>query len=73
MLQSPNMGPGARSRKRNCSGNDTPSNWIEPIVIAKPMQLTIVRAVSLFVAGAWVATREENWGESATTVRPHKR
>ena len=43
---------------------------MEPIVIEKPMQFTMVKAVPLLVEGEWVATKDENWGESATTVNP---
>ena len=70
MLQSPNKGPGASKRNKNCSGSGTPKSWMEPIVIEKPMQFTMVKAVPLLVEGEWVATKDENWGESATTVNP---
>lgn len=42
------------------------------MVIAKPTQLTMVRAVPLELAGAFLATRVENKGESATTINPQK-
>ena len=35
------------------------------------MEVTIVRAVPLFSAGADCATSVENCGESATTLKPH--
>ncbi len=43
------------------------------MVIAKPIELTIVRAVPLISAWAFVATRVENSGESAITTIPQKR
>ena len=46
------------------------SSCMETIVIAKPIQLTIVSAVPLEDAGAWPATKEENNGESAMTTKP---
>lgn len=42
------------------------------MVMAKPIEFTIVRAVPLDAAGALFATNVENRGESATTVRPQK-
>jgi len=42
------------------------------MVIAKPIQLTIVKAVPLFSAGAFFATSVENNGESAMTTNPQK-
>ena len=42
------------------------------MVIAKPMHVTIVSAVPLYSGTAVLATRLENWGESAATVTPHK-
>lgn len=42
------------------------------MVIEKPMQLTIVRAVPLSFFGALFATKVENRGESATTTIPQK-
>ena len=41
------------------------------MVIANPMQLTIVSDVPLAAAGALRATNVENKGESAATVSPH--
>lgn len=40
------------------------------IVMANPIQFTIVSAVALDSAGAFFATRVENNGESATTAIP---
>ena len=40
------------------------------IVIANPTQLTMVSAVPLDSSGAFLATKVENIGESATTVAP---
>ena len=40
------------------------------IVIANPIDVTIVNPVPLFAAGADWATRVENCGESDTTVNP---
>lgn len=40
------------------------------IVIANPIDVTIVKAVPLFATGADWATRVENCGESDTTVNP---
>ena len=40
------------------------------IVIANPIEVTMVNAVPLFAAGADCATRVENCGESDTTVIP---
>src|SRR5680860_621736 len=42
------------------------------MVMAKPMELTIVRAVPLDSAAALFAIRVEKSGESATTIRPQK-
>ena len=42
------------------------------MVMAKPMQLTIVRAVPLSSVAEFCATRVENKGESATTITPQK-
>ncbi len=41
------------------------------IVIAKPIDVTMVKAVPLFCTGAACATSVENWGESAMTALPH--
>ena len=41
------------------------------IVIAKPIQFTIVNDAPLDPAGAFLATMVENSGESAITVIPH--
>lgn len=41
------------------------------MVIAKPMQLTMVNDVPLDSGGAFCATSVENKGESAMTVTPH--
>ena len=41
------------------------------IVMAKPMQLTIVKTEPLASAGALWATNVENMGESAITANPH--
>lgn len=43
------------------------------MVIEKPRQFTIVRAVPREVVGAFWATSVENRGESATTVIPQKK
>ena len=43
---------------------------MDTIVIANPIQLTIVKAVPFDAAGALVATKEENKGESAITANP---
>ena len=40
------------------------------IVMAKPIDVTMVNAVPLFVTAADCATRVENCGESDTTVNP---
>ena len=40
------------------------------MVIAKPIQITMVRAEPLIPAAAVEATRAENCGESAATVMP---
>jgi len=45
-------------------------NWMLTIVIANPIEVTMVNAVPLFSAGADCATRVENCGESETTVSP---
>lgn len=45
-------------------------NWMLTIVIAKPIDVTIVNAVPLLAAGADCATSVENCGESDTTVKP---
>ena len=42
------------------------------MVIEKPIQLTIVKAVPLDSAGALMATKVENNGESAITTSPQK-
>ena len=42
------------------------------MVIAKPIQLTIVREVPLDSSGAFNATRVENIGESAVANQPQK-
>ena len=42
------------------------------MVIAKPIQLTNVSAVPFNSGVTEVATRLENWGESAVTAIPHK-
>jgi len=44
---------------------------MDTIVIANPIQLTMVKAVPFDAAGALVATKEENKGESAITANPH--
>ena len=44
--------------------------WILTMVIAKPIQLTMVSAVPFSSAGAFWATRVENNGESAITTMP---
>ena len=41
------------------------------MVMAKPIDVTMVNAVPLFSDGADCATRVENCGESETTVNPH--
>lgn len=41
------------------------------IVMAKPMELVMVKAVPLISAGMAWATNVENCGESATTAIPH--
>ena len=43
------------------------------MVMAKPMQLTIVKDVPLDASGAFWATKVENKGESATTTIPQKK
>ena len=40
------------------------------IVIAKPIQFTIVKAVPFIFKSAFVATKVENSGESAMTTKP---
>ena len=47
-------------------------SWMLTMVMAKPMQLTIVRADPTSSFGAVYATRVENWGESPTTTIPQK-
>jgi len=42
------------------------------IVIVKPIQFTIVRAVPLSTDGAFLATKVEKRGESAMTTIPQK-
>lgn len=42
------------------------------IVIEKPMQFTMVKAVPLSLEGAFLATKVENKGESAITTIPQK-
>ena len=42
------------------------------IVIAKPIQFTNVKDVPLKVSGAYLATREENNGESAVPNKPQQ-
>src|SRR6478672_6595507 len=42
------------------------------MVMAKPIQLTMVSAVPLKFSGACFATSEENKGESAITTKPQK-
>lgn len=42
------------------------------IVIAKPIQFTIVKAVPFILASALFATNVENRGESAITTNPQK-
>ena len=41
------------------------------MVMLKPRQFTMVRAVPVASLGAFWATSVENWGESATTTIPH--
>ena len=41
------------------------------IVMAKPIDVTMVKAVPLFCTGAVCAISVENWGESAMTELPH--
>ena len=48
------------------------SNWILTIVMANPIELTIVRAVPFISGGAFCATKVENRGESAITTIPQK-
>ena len=48
----------------------TVSNCILTMVMAKPMQLTIVSAVPFNASGALFATNVENKGESAITTMP---
>ena len=43
------------------------------MVMAKPIQLTIVKDVPLDASGAFWATKVENKGESATTTIPQKK
>ncbi len=43
------------------------------MVMVKPMQLTMVKAVPLTAAGAFCATRVENKGESAMTTIPQNK
>lgn len=45
---------------------------METIVIAKPIELTMVNAVPLIDASAFCATNVESIGESAITDTPHK-
>ena len=47
-------------------------NWMLMIVIEKPMQLTMVRAVPIDAFGAVWATNVENCGESEITTNPQK-
>ena len=42
------------------------------MVMANPIELTMVKAVPLHSAGAFFATRVENRGESAMTTNPQK-
>ena len=42
------------------------------MVIAKPIQVTMVNAVPFKPAGAFCATSVENMGESAITTNPQK-
>lgn len=42
------------------------------MVMENPTQFTMVRAVPLEFGGAFLATRVENKGESATTIHPQK-
>ena len=42
------------------------------MVMAKPIEFTMVSAVPLISGGAFLATRVENKGESATTTTPQK-
>src|SRR5215203_659673 len=68
----PKKGPRKSIIKLNCFqlSETTFKIWILTIVIAKPIEVTIVKAVPLFAAGADCATRVENCGESETTVNP---
>ena len=45
-------------------------NWILKIVMAKPMQFTMVKAVPFIFGVAFLATNVENNGESAMTTIP---
>ena len=42
------------------------------MVIANPIQLTMVSAEPTSVGGAFLATKVENWGESPDTTVPQK-
>ena len=48
------------------------TSWMLIIVIEKPIQFTIVKAVPLSLEGAFRATKVENKGESAITTIPQK-
>ena len=48
-------------------------NWILNTVMAKPRQLTMVKAVPLIFGGAFCATKVENKGESITTTAPQNK
>ena len=71
----PKIGPMAKIIKIKLEVDDTcnvVNSWILIIVIAKPIQFTIVKAVPLFFEGAFFATNVENSGESAITTIPQK-
>lgn len=49
---------------------NTVKSWMLIIVMANPIQFTMVNAVPLFAASALPATSVENKGESAITTIP---
>ena len=52
----------------SCTKKD--NNWMLTMLIANPKQFTIVSPVPFKVIGAALATKLENWGESAVTAIP---
>ena len=52
-------------------GNEKVTSQMDKIVIKNPMLFWIVNAVPTKSEGHALADMAENWGESATTAKPH--